>query len=117
MPTAWSPDGRLLAGPILGGPSSAIGVYDVTSRTARQISERRVHVPELVWLQDNKRLLVSIRPCYVVAGRCRERPPPVRGVRREARRRPDGVARSAHALRAVSRQQADLWMVETKAKR
>jgi Tol biopolymer transport system component len=117
-PTTWSPDGRLLAGPILGGPSSAIGVYDVGSRTTRRIAEAGCTFQELAWLQDSTRLL-CVDPAVdtlwlfdVESGRRRSV---------ASGQKLGGVLTASPDRRTLystfRRLQADLWMAETKAKR
>ena len=117
-PTAWSPDGRLLAGPIVAGPSSAIGVYDVASRTTRRTSEVGCQFQDIVWLQDSKRLVCvdqAADTLWLID---------VEGGRRRSLAsglKLGGVLTASPDRRTlyttVRRQQADLWMVETKAKR
>ena len=57
FPSSWSRDGRYLTGPI-GLPSGRLqgnGIYDLTTRTARQLSDDAVGY-DVAWMPDHARL-------------------------------------------------------------
>jgi hypothetical protein len=61
IPSAWSPDSRLLAGNIAtaSGSSIDICVYDVAARTVRTVYADPSPVFGFAWLGDNRRLIYA----------------------------------------------------------
>ena len=59
IPTAWSGDGRRLAGQVVNqsGSGVGIGVYDMESRTPRLLSGSGSGFVNAVWLPDNRTIL------------------------------------------------------------
>jgi len=117
VPNAWSPDGRLLAGPIVAGKARDMAVYDVASRTLRRILDVACPLQGFVWLSDSKRLL-----CADAAGDALWIFDVESGRRRSvASGLKFGISGGLVAsfdrrtlFTTVSRQQADVWVVETK---
>ena len=115
MPTAWSPDGRLLAGTIVAGPSNAIGVYDMAARTTRQVSDVGCQFQDFAWLLDSKRLLCvdqAADTLWLIDVENGRRRSLASGLQF------GGVLTASPDRRTlyttIRRQQADVWMVETK---
>lgn len=116
VPSAWSPDGRLLAGTITtaSGSSMGMGVYDLAARTARTVFTGPSGYG-CTWLGDSRRLIYLFADALwlldVESGRRRELQSNIAA--NYATLAPDG--RTIYV--GLSRSQADLWMGELKGKR
>ncbi len=118
-PTAWSPDGRRLAGAVnAAGAPVALGVYDIASATTKKVWDGRVPFASFVWLGDSRRVLFvdpktqGLAVVDVDTGRRRDLTGGLHLVAALAAA-PDW--RTLYG--AVNRQQADLWVVELKVAR
>jgi Tol biopolymer transport system component len=117
VPTEWSPDGRLLVGGIVASSSATLGVYDVASRTARPIPGVGCGLQTVLWLQDSKRVLCadqSTDVLWVIDIASGRRKSLATGLKLGGALAASPDRRTIYG--AVSRQQADLWTVELKAK-
>jgi Tol biopolymer transport system component len=119
VPSSWSPDGRRLVGAVLNsaGAPVALGVYEVAARQTRKVWDGPVPSFGFVWLGGSRQVLFvdprtqGLTIVDVESGQRRELASGARlGATLTAA--PDG--RTLYA--GVSRQQADLWMVELKGK-
>jgi Tol biopolymer transport system component len=116
VPSAWSPDGRLLIGATVAGAAAGVGVYDVAARTTRLVPGVACQIQNFAWL-DSKRVLcvdTVIDTLWLVDVESGRRKSVASDLNLGGVIVWSPGSRTLYA--GVSRQQADVWMVETKAK-
>ena len=120
FPSAWAPDGRRLVGTVVNtaGSAIAVGVYDVATRTARSVTDGASGFLGFVWLSDSRRVVYAdpdastIWLLDVESGR---RKALVTDLKLGLGLAISPDRRTLYA--SISREQADLWMIDLKGGR
>jgi len=120
VPSAWSPDGRQLVGTVVNkaGSPIGVGVYDVTSRTARMVAKGSSTFLGFVWLPDSRRALygdTDTDTLWLVDVESGSRKALATGLKLGLGLAASPDRRTLYA--SIARQQADLWMIDMKGAR
>ena len=118
IPSSWSPDGRRVAGTIVNkaGTPTAVGIYDVNAKTTRAIAQGQSALWGFVWMPDSRRLAYvanDVDTLWLVDVESGTRKALATGLRLGLGLAASPDRRTLYA--SVSRQQADLWLIDFKA--
>jgi len=120
VPTSWSPDGRRMLGTVVNAAGTAIsvGVYDVATRKVRVVVEGAPAFFGFVWLLDNRRAVYpdSISDTlWLIDVETGRRKALATGLKLNVGMAASSDRRTLYV--SVQRQQADLWMIDSKGPR